>query len=677
MPKALKPLLTVAAAICLLHNVYSQTDTSNNTLNLGRVKLQKDFTQSITIKGEQLERMPFTNLSDALSAWTYGYFINSANVVYVIDGVVINDINAYSVYDIREVTIVQNALTQVNGSLRQQLLAVVTTRNGGAGEQGITVAGQSFQVKNNYRGVYSTPYESEKNYFHQYHLAARFNKKNVQMGISANYLREVEPMFKIGTNTSPTPMNFDRIRLNGWLNMKLGSAHDLSVRINAVPQIADLERSNVNADLSSYKGHSNQLAFNPTIALRSGLSKNLTNELTASYAAYKRKGERDIVQTSGANGNIDRVELDYRTKQVLLMDQITYHGTLDNGWSIAPSVNAMFRYTEYDNEATSKGSINGSNYVNQYNYNYDSRAFLVTPSVNIYYKNIFNIQGGLLANLSKTNGQDIEKILPFVSTSVDVWQLVQPGSRHNLKLFASYAKNTNTGDYAIRMDQHADNINFPLTIITGPGSSSPPILEPEGSYKAWQAGTRLGLLDNLLTLNYYFERRNYATPVYLMTPTGYTIRYPELSANTQHISLMINVADKNTFTFTTGINATSIRNKSKDLPGYSLGGIVIGDYNSGRTTWTGGWVNRFSCKGVIFGFDFVYYFNPDRNPTTTTNYRIDAAALQNAYIGYQFKLKGAEGFEIYADTRNPKQDRDWFQLTGSRQYYGLGFKANL
>lgn len=678
MPKALKPLLTVAAAICLLHSAYSQTDTSNTELNLGRIKLKKDFTQSITIKGEQLEKMPFTNLSEAINAWTYGYFINQANVVYVIDGIVINDVNAYSVYDIREVTLVQNALTQVNGTNRQQLLAVVTTRNGSTGAQGITVAGQSFQVRNNWRNVYSFPVSSDKNYFHQYHIAARLNKKNIQMGVSANYLRDVNPALKIGNSVSHVPTNYDRFRLNGWLTARFGNAHDLSVRINAVPQVSDLEHT-YNGGAASYyygKGHGNQMAFNPTISLRSQLPQNLTNEFTASYASYKRKGESDIKTISTITDNsTERVDLNYKTKQAVLMDQITYHGALNDKWLIEPSVNVMFRYTENDNEANSTITTSGNNiYINKYTYNQNSRAFLVTPAVNLYYKNIFNIQGGLVANLSKTYGRDIKKVLPFASTSVDVWQLVQPGNQNSLKLFASYAQNTNLGDNAIRMDEHANNIVYPLPLSGGPAFY--PTLEPEDSYWAWQTGTRLGLWNNRVTMNYFFERRSFTTPVYIALPSGYTAWYPEMTSNTQHINVMVNVADKNTFTFTTGISATSIRSKSKDAISSSFGNAVTGDFNSGRTTWTGGWVNRLSWKGFTAGLDFVYYFNPDRDPGTFNNTRIDAVALQNVYIGYGFKLKGTKGFEIYADSRNPHQDKD-FMLTGSRQYYGLGFKANI
>lgn len=675
MPHALKPLLTIAAAICFLHNAYSQTDTSGTDLNLGRIKLKKDFAQSITIKGEQLEKMPFTNLSEAINAWTYGYFITQTNVVYVIDGIVINDVNAYSVYDIKEVTLVQNALTQVNGTNRQQLLAVVTTRNGGTGAQGITVAGQSFQVRTNWRNVYAFPVSSDKNYFHQYHLAARLNQKNIQMGVSANYLRDVDPELNIAGHTTHKPTNYDRFRLNGWITARLGNAHELSIKVNAAPQVADQEQTINTSGASFYvKGHGTQMAFNPTISLRSKLSQGFTNEFTASYASLKRKGESENNSTQPTELRTEKVDVTYKTKQVLLMDQVTYHASLNDNWSLEPSVNVMFRYLENDNKALVITATNGSNIsVNNFTYAQEGRAFLVTPSLNLYYKNIFNIQGGLLANLSKTYGQKVKKLLPFAGTSVDVLRLIQPASQTSLKLFASYAQNSNVGDNAIRMDEQAIGIAFATPIVGGPVFT--PGMQPEDAW-TWQTGTRLGLWDNLVTLNYFYERRNFTSEIYLATPTGYTVVYPDITSNTHHINLMVNVAQKNSFNWATGINATSIRSKSKELFNLAIVNVVTGDFNSGRTSWTGGWVNRLSWKHFTAGLDLVYYFNPDQYPYMFSDSRVDAVSLQNVYIGYQFNLKGAKGLEVYADSRNLHQDKE-FILTGAQQYYGLGFKANL
>jgi hypothetical protein len=91
----------IALAVCLsFSKAYSQNDTSH--YDLGRLRVNKNLTQSITIKGSDLQRQPFANISDALNVWFYGIYTNSNYVVYVVDGNIINDVNAYNIHDIEE-----------------------------------------------------------------------------------------------------------------------------------------------------------------------------------------------------------------------------------------------------------------------------------------------------------------------------------------------------------------------------------------------------------------------------------------------------------------------------------------------------------------------------------------------------------------------------------------------
>jgi len=41
-------------------------------LNIGYLSLRRAFTQTITVKGTDLEKMPFANLSDAIAGWFFG-----------------------------------------------------------------------------------------------------------------------------------------------------------------------------------------------------------------------------------------------------------------------------------------------------------------------------------------------------------------------------------------------------------------------------------------------------------------------------------------------------------------------------------------------------------------------------------------------------------------------------
>jgi hypothetical protein len=165
----LKKLLAahIIAAACSCNIAYAQTDTSH--YDLGRITLKKEFTQSVTIKGEDLEKIPSTTLSDAITVWLSGVFTRTNGVVYVIDGDVINDVNAYSIYDIEQVTLIQNATATINGGIQQQDLVLIKTRKNTVGKSGLTVAGQT-----NLTTVKNSP-GSDATYYHQYYISAYKN----------------------------------------------------------------------------------------------------------------------------------------------------------------------------------------------------------------------------------------------------------------------------------------------------------------------------------------------------------------------------------------------------------------------------------------------------------------------------------------------------------------------
>jgi len=69
--------LTMLTVVCgCAFNSVAQYDSSR--LDAGYLSFRKEFTQTIIVKGADLEKMPFANLSDALSAWLFGAFVPAA-----------------------------------------------------------------------------------------------------------------------------------------------------------------------------------------------------------------------------------------------------------------------------------------------------------------------------------------------------------------------------------------------------------------------------------------------------------------------------------------------------------------------------------------------------------------------------------------------------------------------
>jgi len=110
--------------------------------------VDRSFTQTITVKGADLEKMPFVNLADAIRAWFYGAYTVPGTLAYVVDGNPVTDVNFYPIYEIEEVTLVQNAIGAAAYGSTQQGLVIVTTKRGKE-RGGFRMAGQAGLVNAN------------------------------------------------------------------------------------------------------------------------------------------------------------------------------------------------------------------------------------------------------------------------------------------------------------------------------------------------------------------------------------------------------------------------------------------------------------------------------------------------------------------------------------------------
>jgi hypothetical protein len=64
------------SGLFLLFMVHTSDAQDSSFHDLGRVQIRKNFSQVITIKGKDLERIAATSLHEAISAWLYGTLTN-------------------------------------------------------------------------------------------------------------------------------------------------------------------------------------------------------------------------------------------------------------------------------------------------------------------------------------------------------------------------------------------------------------------------------------------------------------------------------------------------------------------------------------------------------------------------------------------------------------------------
>jgi len=298
----LKKTLTLTALIISLFTAANaQTDTSH--YDLGRISVKKDFTQSVTVKGSDLERYQFSDLADAINVWFNGTYSNASTLVYVIDGNIIADVNAYSIYDIDEITLVQNALSQVSGVSPDQQMVLIKLKTNRPGKQGVEAAGQTSVI--NLRNPANNPIsKTTSSFYDQYYVSGYKNFDKVHLGLSADYQRDVFPGLSIqnssvGTGTpnintfsSFNPPNSNRFKINGFADATLWKGSTINIGVNYVPQVnsytADFTSTNAYSPgyIASVNdmGKLSQHLFNTNLALKTSIVKGLSNTLSAAYS---------------------------------------------------------------------------------------------------------------------------------------------------------------------------------------------------------------------------------------------------------------------------------------------------------------------------------------------------------------------------------------------------------
>lgn len=691
IPLAIAALLTFS-----LLQAKAQIDTTK--YDLGRIPVKKNFTQAITIKAADLEKIPFITLSDAVRNWLYGIYGANLNYTTVIDGLLNADVNAYSIYDIEEITLVQNALVQLNGISPSQMLLLVKTKRGHAGKSGVTIAGQTNLINLRNTNTLSTDNaKSTNSFYHQYYASVYANTAATQTGFSADWQHYAVPQLKTAVTNLGAPINLNRIKLNGYLDTKLDNNNSLSLNAGFVPQkVTDDYTYITTSSLTQYHSSGKENLLHADVKLQSH-SAGLHNELSAGIQHYSLSssilGAVATINPVGSNtSNYSRDTASHVTA-FIIKDDISYP-VKSGKWEIEPNLN--FTYSHFKNDINNNYTVNSGGYTSQGTSSAGlvQTLTLLTPSVSFNYGNAFLVQGGAQISLNSSAAISITanplkqpaKAYPFVSATVNLLQLNgQEASDTQLKVYGSLSRSLVYMSAYISQLTDGGTSGLPAYTAYGYGLNGSLVYsDPQyNQYKAYtqvQAGTTLSLLKNKLNISYnYNNRRDNVLFVGLVpTPgngTAYYYYHPDNHVNLHRVSVDMNLIGSDNFKWTPGINMSIIKTKL-DVPANTFN-ATFADYYNTRVI-TGGFINRLAYKKVFAGVDMLYRLNEPIYPLGIGNAaaHINSLVLQNLYAGYSLPLKGTKGLEVFASTRNLVQNAK-SDITDNRKFYGLGFKVAL
>lgn len=702
----LKKILITIFICSAFFEVYAQTDTSD--YNPGRISLKRKFTQSITIKGSDLERTHFDDLADAINVWLYGTYTSSESLIYVVDGNTVTDVNAYSIYDVDQVTLVQNALAQTNGAAPGQQMVLITLKRNHATGQGIEAAAQAGLVSLANR-PYKAGYKSSSQLYDQYYFSGYKRFGTVNTGFSADYQHDALPALVNSNYSAVDPMHFNRLKINGYIDAALWKGTTVNFGINYAPQKNHFHygyNPSYSPGESSYDlktANITQHQVNTDIALNSRIVKGLVNTLSAAYAHYnyfENDSLRDLTTFSANNVQTTStfINADDKSSNLLVYDNLVYRLQL-GGFSMGPMVN--FSYRKYKGEnSNSAATYDSPGFENMYSSEgviFDTKRYLLTPAFEISYKDGFDLLGGFsdFLNSSKDFGNyKVNRFFPFLSTSIDVFKLA--GVKNvNLQFFASFSR-TNLllnapysvfNDFAIASPSATDGA-LVYTGLSDPNTSGFSNIYPNTDYDPLKTsdnydwGISLGISKKINVTYSYQSGYNWGlVPVFLFYypdyQTAYYYFYDKIQVNRVSLNYKLDATD---FKWQTGINVAQEKLQS------AAPNIYVQRYEtyiSSGHRYSGGFTNRFTYKHLFAGFDILYQLG--QRPITLENVdpskivlpppHVNSVSLQNFYFGTMLKINQVKYAEVYASFRNILQNNSG-DITDNRRFYGIGLKVD-
>ena len=700
----LKPLLLLSILIVFcFFSASAQTDTSS--YDLGRISVMKNFTQTITIKGSDLERYQFSDLADAVNVWLYGTYSNQSNLLYVIDGNIITDANAYSIYDVDEVTLVQSAAVNVSGAAPGAQVVLVKLKTNRPGKQGIEAAGHASMV--NLRNSANIPNQtSTHNIYDQFYLSGYKNFDNVHLGLSADYQHDVSPVLTNGTLKTLDPYNINRFKFNGYAGAKLWSGTTVNFDINYVPQTDGYgytygDQTNIATQSEYYDLGVVQHMAGANLALKSKIAGGLTNTLSGAYNHYNLFGMDTTYtvfpSTDGVkNFDIEKSHSEIITSNLLIRDNLAYH-TMLGVFDVEPSLNFSFRrlYSTLSNSGF-YGESFGSNIPSvDESSSFEGggeKLYFLTPSLDIHYKDAADIQGGFsdILNSAKNSGTNYtySRQAPFLSVSADVFKLASL-TNMSLRLFGSFSRQSQLFDDG---SASLSGITPFVYLVTSSSvgyystntTDAVPYYQqrnPYQQYNSFQAGFDLTFVKNLVLSYNYWDYQSQDQLVELIPYGANQVEsvlqyyYDKVITNRIALNYTVNAAG---FNWRTGLNVT----EAKVQPDESIfSGFTT--YLADGHRYSGGFTNRFTCGPLFAGLDILYQFG--ERPLTlqsvtienlTAPPHVNSVSLQSLYFGTRLKINQTKYAELFVNTRNILQNNS-SDITDSRRFYGLGFKVDL
>lgn len=665
MKKVTLPLLVTALGF-MQQQAVAQNDSAY--LDLLRYRTSQQSVQSFTITGEQLSRMPYTDLGQAIGVWMAPALATGSNTVFMVDGTLVNDVNIYSIQDVAMVTFVQSGPGQMMGLTRaQQYLVLIITKRNTSGQLQWRAAGATAYV--NQLGDAS----AKAGFYHQYSLSVSNGTRKFNYGASMGYTHDVFPQTADYAQKKQNPLRQNRYRVNAWLDAVVAQNHTFRLDAAYLTQRHTNKNSGTWAtgDMQDEDLLNKDHVLNLKASVSSSLGAGFTNHIGADFYDVNFKG--DETQSHSPSGSIRKPQTDNHSRNWMIEERFSYKKRYRGQYFMA-SADARYRHIDYSSAKFTgtytyyPGGLPTAIALQQSWQATGAKSLYITPTVAWGVDGMVDVQAGVLYSALKDD-MDNKHFFPFASASVDVLHCVSKNAPVSLRLYSSIAA---VKDFPELSWVKLSNLSQ-QTDLLDPGASplegaylNPYVVYDVRTTKAtrFQGGARLGLLQNRLLFDYSYNKSGIPSYQYVYVSGQYT----GTQANTPYVRHRAAVSvktDSDKFNWLGVLSFNWVKSRT-ELPFFTVGGAP---YLKTRNSFTtAGFANRLTYGSWFGAVDVVAAFNKMSGGKNR-----NAATLQELHVGRKFTPKAAS-VELYAFTRTPFNNTIVL-LADIRRYYGVGCTA--
>lgn len=562
----------------------SQIDTTQ--YNLWATQVSKEFSQHITVKGADLQKMAINNLGEYMKNRTILADGNNDTIYYFVNGFPHPAAHMINIHDIEELTILFNPVFSIDNRRPDKLTVLVKTNN--AQEKiRVTFNSQVNVLSLDDPNIYAR--EKQKGLFQQHYLSVAGTNKKLMYGASFTY--------------APTDYNRKRYQdiddnktiFRAWGEYNFNQKNTLALSVtNSSGKSKGFDSLQI---VQQHRIKTNATFFN--LNYQGNFTKHLTNNFSAQYTAFNAKANILTFQEVIIPGYTRRngfITSDTSKSRVLeIANHLQYDIKLKD-IRLQPGLSVLYydQQLNHDDHITSSTIEYTPSYPNNPNiiaasaqaarFDVKTKYFNFIPNIMISLANRVFLQGGV--NIHSTTDFNHTRSNFFITSSVNLAKMLALEKSIDWRIFGTYGNNN--------VDELKRELAYRNTFFDSLKT------------KSFYTGTTVTLKKTNIIINYAFQQNKLDYTGYFVPPYNPTQILPtdKLKQFTHLLTIAAPSFTYGALTFNTSIILRSSKRKEAAKEYYPniifyIPAKVVQQNGAGLNT-------RIAYKKTSLGIDLTY-----------------------------------------------------------------------